>query len=313
MTQSRIFAGRCETYELGAVRQVVAEAFEAFGGISALVKPGERVLLKPNMLAGATAEEATTTHPSVVAAVIEQVQTVGAVPFIADSPAFGTARQVAARCGLLEVAQTYNVPVLEFNHPAVTRAPGTNRRLVLDAHALEADKIINLAKLKSHSQLLMTGPVKNLFGCVNGKRKPVWHFRLGDAEAGRDFASMLLDVYQRLNPVFNLIDGIVAMEGNGPRKGQPRPMRVVLAGPDALALERAIASLVQLPVDTPVLQMAARRKIGATNLENIEVVGRPLAEFVVEDFLLPDREPIFFSPTRLVKSYIKGILAKRAA
>jgi uncharacterized protein (DUF362 family) len=313
MAQSRIYAGHCETYELEAVRQTVAEALAAFGGISALVKPGEKVLLKPNLLAGADADNATTTHPSIVAAVIEQVQAAGGLPFIADSPAFGTARQVAARCGILEVAQRYDVPLLEFNHPTVTHAPGTNRRLVLDAQALEAAKIINLAKLKSHGQLLMTGPVKNLFGCVNGKRKPVWHFRLGDVEAGRNFASMLLDVYQRLNPVFNLVDGVVAMEGNGPRKGRPRPMQVILAGPDALALERAIATIVQLPVDTPVLQMAARRKIGVTDLENIEVAGRPLSEFVVKDFLLPEPEPIFFSPARLVKSYIKGVLAKRAA
>ncbi len=313
MSQTSIFAGRCENYELSAVRSVIAQAFEAFGGAQALVKPGDRVLLKPNLLAGVAAEEATTTHPTMVAAVIEQVQAARGIPFIADSPAFGTARQVAARCGILEVAERYNVPVLEFDRPAITRAPGSNRRLTLDAQALEADKIINLAKFKSHSQLLMTGPVKNLFGCVNGKRKPVWHFRLGDSEGGRRFASMLLDVYLRLKPTLNIVDGIVAMEGNGPRRGQPRPLQVVLASPDAIALERAIATIVRLPIDTPVLQAAARLQIGTSDLSQIEVVGRALEEFAVEDFLLPEMVPIFFSPTRLARSYIKGLLAKRAA
>lgn len=313
-SKAKIYAGRCTSYELAEVRQVLAAALETFGGMSALVRPGEKVLLKPNLLARAIANYPTTTHAAVVEAVIEQVKAAGGKPFISDSPAFGTALQVATVGGIAEVARRHDVEIVEMTQPRRVKAP-SGRWLTVDACVLEADKIINLAKLKSHQQLGMTGPVKNMFGCVNGKRKPVWHFRLGDREGGRQFARMLLDLSATLAPTLAIVDGIIAMEGNGPRNGTPRPLHLLLAGQDAVALERAIAEVVKLPAEreTPVLQVARESGFGQSELSQIEVVGEPLAAFAVDDFKFPEMQPIFFSPTRVARSYIKGLRVKSEA
>ncbi|MEI6044921.1 MAG: DUF362 domain-containing protein [Chloroflexota bacterium] len=307
---TKIYAGRCNSYQLQEVRTVLQAALVAFGGISTLIQPGERVLLKPNLLIRNTAERASTTHPAVMEAVIEQVLAAGGRPFIGDSPAFGTTQQVAETCGIAEVARRHGVEIVEFERPRRIRT-SSGRYLTLEAKALEADKIINLSKFKSHQQLLLSGPVKNLFGCVNGKRKPLWHLRLGDRNEGTHFAQMLLDISAHLAPVWTLVDGIIAMEGNGPRNGTPRPLNLLLAGTDGVALERAMSEVIKLPFETPLLRAARESGFGQVDLAQIEVVGEPLAAFVKDDFKLPEMQPIFFSPNRVALSYLKGLLAKR--
>ena len=85
-----------------------------------------------------------------------------------------------------------------------------------------ADVIINLPKFKSHQQLKATFAVKNMFGCVSGKRKALWHFRKGGSVD--DFCELLIDIYRFLNPVLTIIDAVTAMDGPGPINGKARAL-----------------------------------------------------------------------------------------
>ena len=148
---------RCAGYEeYAAVRTAVRESFDLFGGIAALVRPGQRVLLKPNLLSALPAEAGVNTHPSVVRAVAEEALEAGGVLSIGDSPAFSRLDDTCAACGLDRVARELGIPIVPFNRPVwvPTRVPhGPARGFKVDRAILDADVVINIPKLKSHGQL----------------------------------------------------------------------------------------------------------------------------------------------------------------
>ncbi|MEE2830180.1 MAG: DUF362 domain-containing protein, partial [Myxococcota bacterium] len=194
---------RCPTYESPELSEAVERLLQPFGGLTGAsgfgrqIGPGSKVLVKPNFLRAAAAEEAVSPHPELVREICRRLIDLGARVTIGDSPAFGTAHGVAQLCGVLDVAKELGIPVVEFRKPQPIRtgAP-SNLTLQIDREVLEADAVLNLCKLKSHQQTGMTGAVKNLFGCITGKRKPLWHLRLGDR--GNGFGEMLIEVYRKV-------------------------------------------------------------------------------------------------------------------
>ncbi len=122
------------------------------------------------------------------------------------------------------------------------------KKIEIARDALEADVLINLPKLKTHSQMLLTLGVKNLFGCIVGFGKPQWHLRAGvDREV---FATLLVRIYQAIRPKLTILDGILAMEGEGPgRGGQPKELGFLLGSADAVALDVAVCRLLGLGED----------------------------------------------------------------
>jgi len=151
---------------------------------------------------------------------------------------------------------------------------------------LEVDKIINLPKIKTHTRMLFTLGVKNMFGCIVGKRKGLWHL-----EAGMDknaFATMLLELYDRLRPTLTIADGIIGMEGNGPGRGDPRYLGLILGGEDGVALDRVVSAILKInPGIVPTLDVASKRGYGETNLEKIDIRGEKISNAQVKDFKLP--------------------------
>ncbi len=204
---------RANSYETEALRSSVSALLEPMGGLEAIVKPGDRVLLKPNLLTGARPTKECVTRIELVAVVAEMVKEAGGKPFMGDSPAFGSARGVAEACGYLPRLQALNVPIVEFSGKAYTTGSDDFDRLRLSKEAMEADVLINLPKVKSHMQLTVTLGAKNLFGCVPGKMKAWWHM-----EAGKDaarFGRMLVETARTIDPDLTIIDGIIGHEGNG--------------------------------------------------------------------------------------------------
>ncbi|MEK7850588.1 MAG: DUF362 domain-containing protein, partial [Deltaproteobacteria bacterium] len=174
---SKVVLKRCPDYDPEKVYNSIAESVELLGGISSFVKRGEKLLLKPNLLSAKAVEKAVTTHPAVIEAVIRLVKDSGAKPFIGDSPGIGSAEQVAAKSGIKKVADRYGVQIVNLSDgiQVENRKGKMFKRLDLSKTAYEADGIINLPKLKTHVMMTMTLGVKNLFGCVPGKRKISWH------------------------------------------------------------------------------------------------------------------------------------------
>ncbi|MEJ2492260.1 MAG: DUF362 domain-containing protein [Desulfuromonadales bacterium] len=192
-----------ETLRLSLIRLL-----KPFGGIGSFVKPGQRVLIKPNLLAGKAPEKAVTTHPELVHQVILLVQQAGGLVTVGDSPGLGKPEQVARKCGLRAVidATGANFAAFEDSLP-VPFSGGTFHHLEVAREALETDVIINLPKLKTHQMMGYTGAVKNLFGLVVGARKARLHLQAGTDKAF--FALMLLELAERFLPALNIMDAIV--------------------------------------------------------------------------------------------------------
>lgn len=312
MSESRVVIQRCESYSPSAVGRALEEALASLGGVTAFVKKGQRVLLKPNLLAPASADDAVTTHPVFIREVARLVMEAGGRPLIGDSPSFGSARQVAHRAGILDVADRLGLEVIEFTHP-VRVTP--EKRLfpgippTIDRAVLDADVVINLPKVKAHQQVVFTGAVKNMFGCMNGKRKALRHLLLGRNDIA--FGRMLLEVYRTIAPALTIADGIVAMEGPGPRKGSPKPLGIIVAGQDGVAVDKVLGAVLGALEDPPYLKAAEKMGIRPTGLEDIEILGCSVKEVKSADFQFPVAYPIGFSPIRVVKSAAKDLLMRR--
>ena len=158
-------------YDVQGLRKAVIELLEPLGGISAFISSGDRVLLKPNLLAAKEPDKAVTTHPAVVQVVAELVREAGGVALIGDSPGIGGFSRVAEKCGMYEAARKSGATLVEFDAAVDLQGNGTFRSIRLARAYYEADKIINLPKLKTHEMMTMTCAVKNLFGAVIGVEK----------------------------------------------------------------------------------------------------------------------------------------------
>ena len=317
---TRVSLVRCADYQPEFVDAALELALRPFGGLGGTtgfnrsISRGSRVLLKPNFLRAAPAEAALSPHPQLVRAVLEELLSLGAQVRIGDSPAFGSARGVAEATGIAEVADSLGIRIVEFRRPTKVTVPGLSLgSLQIDREVLESDAVINLCKLKSHSQMLMTGAVKNLFGCITGKRKPLWHMRLGDRE--NLFAELMVAIYREIGPVISICDAILAMEGNGPGKGEPRKVGLMLAAEDGVALDTLLADIVgHQSEDIRILRAARTLSCGTSSLDEIEVCGDiPLAEARISDWKLPEPMDIAFGPAQVVRSALKqvGIRSRR--
>jgi uncharacterized protein (DUF362 family)/Pyruvate/2-oxoacid:ferredoxin oxidoreductase delta subunit len=279
---------RCENYDPETTDRAVERALDLMGGISRFVKPGDRVLLKPNLLAARTPDRAVTTYPAVVDAVARMVLEAGGRPFIGDSPGLGSFGRVASRTGMTEIADRLGIDLVELRDPAPVPTPAGSlfKRLEIARQALEADAVINLPKLKTHTQMLLTLGVKNLFGTIVAQRKAEWHYMTG---LNRDtFASLHLDIYLTVKPCLTLLDGVWAMEGNGPSNGRPRPLRMIAAAADAVALDVGISHILGVPLQGfPLYRVARARGIGETEPSRIEYRGDPPGVFELRDFQIP--------------------------
>jgi uncharacterized protein (DUF362 family) len=295
-----------QSYHLPALRQSLQAVLAPLGGIEAFVRPGDRVLLKPNLLTGSRPTKECTTRPELVYGVAQLVQEAGGKPFLGDSPAFGSAHGVAKANGLLPLAQALNLPIVELHgHRYPTENPEFDH-LRLSKEAMEADVIINLPKVKSHTQLTVTLGVKNLFGCVPGKMKAWWHM-----EAGKDverFGTMLVETARLLDPALTIVDGIIGHEGNGPSGGEPRALGVLAAGADVFAVDRAMVAVLGVdPLTVPTVAQSLRLGY-CPAWEDLTFPLRPPHELQVEDWQLPtELLPIDFGLPRVVQSTFKHL------
>jgi len=275
----------------------VRHAVDLLGGISCFVKPGDRVLLKPNLLSAHPPERRITTDPEVVRAVARMVLEAGGSPFIGDSPGLDPFSRVAAKTGMVEIAEQLGIDVVELTQPTSVSLPADAmfKKLEIASQALKADVVINLPKLKTHSQMLLTLGVKNLFGTIVAQRKVEWHHMAG---VDRDiFGSLHLDIYLAIKPALNILDGVWGMEGNGPSNGRPRRLNLIAAALDAVALDVGICYLVGVPLRSLPLYRAARaRGIGQTDVGQLTFKGESPQAFKIRNFQVPKLDSLGMLP-----------------
>lgn len=305
---TRVALERCDSYDFPNVLAAVRSVLQPFGGMESFVKPGARVLLKPNYVVARASQQAATTHPSILLAAAQLVHECRGEPFVADSPAFGGAEGAAHKSGLNAAAAHIPLPVVSLRGPVRCPVRGTAcPGLKISVAALQADVVINLPKFKAHRQMLMTLAVKNMFGCVPGRRKAWLHMAVRNDL--RRFARMLVEAYVAVRPALTIVDGIIGMEGDGPVSGSPKHMGLVMAGTDGVAIDRVGCELAGLPWERLHTLIAAREAgIGETDLSRIAIAGRTITEMRVTDFRFPEPIPISFSPYRLVRGWIRSML-----
>ncbi len=308
---------RATNYEVEVLRESLETLLEPLGGIAAFVKSGDRVLLKPNLLTGSRPTSECTTRPEIVYAVANMVIEAGGKPFLGDSPAFGSAKGVALANGYEKILSELNLPIVEFHGKRYEIVNDKFNHLLLSKETMEADVVINLPKVKSHCQLVLTLGVKNLFGCVPGKMKAWWHM-----EAGKDanrFGEMLVETAKAINPNLTIIDGIIGHEGNGPSGGEARALGILGSSTDVFALDRAMVEILKVPPEQ-VPTVAASMRLGiCPELDAINFVGLHPDLLQIDDWQLPSKfMPIDFAMPRVIKStfrhlYIRFIKEKISA
>jgi uncharacterized protein (DUF362 family) len=269
---TKVAAVKADSYDTQIIEQAMKELLTHLGGMKKFIQPGNRVLVKANMLEGMPPEKAVTTHPEIIRAVIRQVRQAGGIPLVGDSPAMGNTVKTAEKCGILRICREEQVELLPFQETKEIPLPEgrTVKRLVVAKAVLEADKVISVAKMKTHTFMGITGAVKNLFGCFVGTDKAQFHLRMSKRA---DFAGMLTDLYRLVRPVLSIVDGIDCMEGNGPRNGRVRHGGILLAGADGFAVDSIMAQMMGFDPDKLPLTARVRTEGMVPPADGIETVG----------------------------------------
>jgi len=277
------------SYDYDVLRPHIFSFLDRFAGPS--IRPKTDVVIKPNFLAPAPPEKAILTHPLIVRAAAEYVIMKGARPVISDSHAMGSFEKVLRTGGFFSALEGLDVEFREFKKISVVDIGEPFGKIEIAGEALDAAVLINLPKLKTHAQMLLTLGVKNLFGCIVGLRKPEWHFRTGvDREM---FARLLFRVHAAVNPAVTILDGILAMEGQGPgRGGIPRHLGVIMGSNSAVALDMTVCRMLGLPAEDLLTNRMAEKGL----IDQIEIEG-DLPQ--IDDFRLPSITPLVFGPPRL--------------
>lgn len=290
--QSIVSIVACADYEPGHVSAAVSNALE-LAGLDESISQAQNILLKPNLLSTRLPEEAVTTHPAVVRALGQYALLVSSQVVLGDSPPFAgeNAQKYAKLCertGMSAVAGELGIPLVRFEEDVVTAANPDGRfyrSFDVSRRALESDLIINIPKLKTHGLTAYTGAVKNIFGCIPGVRKGLFHVQ--SAESRQTFAQMLVDLLRVFRPKVNVMDAIIAMEGEGPNAGVPKQVGLIIASNDAVALDAVACSIVGIdPMSIDTTRLAHEQGLGCADLNSIDIRGESIGSVRVGDFKL---------------------------
>jgi len=300
---------KCSNYLPSIVQEATRKTIDLLGGIICFIKPGSRVLVKPNLLMGIDPEHGVTTHPEVVRAVIRILKEINCKVFLGDSPSvwgdeIENIDRVYDITGMKLVCAEEGVELVRFNQRRM------RQKFPLTSWLDDCDYLVNIPKFKTHNLTTLTGAIKNLFGLVPGTYKMELH---KDYFRPQSFAGILVDIYREVRPSLNIIDGIIAMEGDGPATGgKLRSLNLVLAGQDAVAVDAVMARIMGIePQDVLTTKEAALRGLGLADTKRITCLGEKLEDLKIKPFLLPvpsllERKiprPVIGLAMRLIKYY----------
>ena len=275
-----------KNYNQPELEQAVFHLLQPLGGMNAFVSPGATVVLKPNLVMGYAPDKAVNTHPGIVRAVAKAVKKSGAGKIlVGDSPGMGSARAAAKTCGILAVCEELGLELIEFTPQESFDPTRVFPKLNIARELLEAEVIINLPKLKTHGQMLMTMAVKNMFGAVVGAEKLQWHYR-----AGRDrllFARAINEIALAVKPQLSIMDAITGMDGAGPTAGKPNHLGILAASGDPFSLDAIMLDILGIPREELFTLQAAKQQ-GVTGWETAKAVGGEISQFQPKNWHVPE-------------------------
>lgn len=312
MPMTKISLIKCDDYN--KVNNAVKEAVNLLGGISAFIKPSEKILIKPNLLAPKDPSKAVTTHPEIVRAIIKLVKEVGAVPVVGDSPG-GDVRDIKNLWKVTQmekVCSEEKVELMNFE-AACSKKFDINdkniRRVNFSNVALDCDGIISLPKLKTHTLMSFSAGIKNLYGLVPGLMKVEYHKY---ASKNKDFADLLTNIYLFFKSKirFTLVDGILSMEGNGPSAGEVRKTDLIAASCDAAVLDAYLLDM--LGYDISNSDILKNLKMTKSVFSTVEILGEKRGSFNLKEFKFPSVRKLDLFPKFIIRIFGKFLWIKAA-
>lgn len=298
---------KCPNYQLESLKPALDRAFNLIGGLETLVKPGTKILLKPNVMMPKPPGHPANTHPHLIRAIAEIFQEAGGQVIIGESSAGSLAgltftTEALAKSGVKEIAETLNIPLINFD-----LAPAINKKIEnpyapvipITRFVLETDLVVTIPKLKTHTYgTVITGAVKNCYGMIPGQIKAEFHRR---APEPRKFFTIIRDLFGVVRPRLAIMDAITAMEGDGPSAGRERHAGFLLVSPDPVAVDVVASELIGVSARNVLTnKLCAEAGLGAGDLDSIDIKGENFKEAVIKDFKLPTnriRNPFIYQLT----------------
>ncbi|HHX75245.1 MAG TPA: DUF362 domain-containing protein [Firmicutes bacterium] len=285
----------CREYDTEVIKAQINAGMELLGGWGRFVAPGMKVLLKVNLIGPKKPDSAAVTHAGFVRALVQILKNLGCEVWLGDSSGGAIAgiaptAQSFQVSGLAKVAEEEGAVIKNFDREGavgVKSESGYVEGMYLAKPMFEADFVINVPKLKTHSATLFTGAVKNLFGCIPGLKKAGYHRLAPDP---RDLGTVLYDIHRAVKAGLHIMDGIVAMQGEGPTAGQVYPAGKILISTDPLALDTVAAAMLGMDIaGIPMLLTVKERGLGTADMDKIRIAGDYASPPVLQGFKLPKR------------------------
>ena len=271
--KSKVVLLPCREYDEEKIYTLLKQGLDFLGGLENLIPKDAKILLKPNLLKKAEVEKAVITHPVVVGAFSRILRENGYEHIVlADSCGHGTTQAVIRGTGMDMYLEKYHIPAIDYSEGVKTVYPQgiQAKEFILSKELLEQDCVISLSKMKTHALERITGAVKNSYGFIYGFHKAKGHTQYPSADS---FARMLIDLNKCVAPKLYVMDGILAMEGNGPGSGDPVPMNVLLMSTDPVALDSVFSRLVYLkPEMVPTNYHGEKMGLGTWKEEEIALL-----------------------------------------
>lgn len=292
------------------VEKAVFDALNAIKAKSLMKQEGMKILLKANLLSAKPPERAVTTHPLVVRAVIHWLKQFNPSKiYVGDSSGGSSLNSTAVAlktCGIQAVCDEEDAIAIAFEKTERKIYPVPNPLILNEIASTklleEVDLIINLPKIKTHSQCTLTCCIKNMFGTIILTKKAEKHARFPAID---QFASALVDIYSVSKPQLTVIDGFLAMEGNGPGAGDVvDDLKIIVAGYDGVAMDTLVCKIIGLdPAKVKYIKKGVVKGIGSSDLDEFKIVGQTI-ESVFRPFKLPRVMPISLRLPRPIAEYI---------
>lgn len=273
---------RCENYQADTVHRAFEQAL-SLHDVFSFVRPGMKIVVKPNLLMKKDPKDACTTHPTILSEVVKRLIDLGAQVVVGDSPGGlftpSRLRSIYQICGLTSLQDLGAKLNEDVTEQQVFNSQGEVLKTVdLCSFILQADAIVNVAKLKTHSLMGYSGAVKNLFGAIPGITKAEYHYRMPSSE---HFAKMLVDLALYLKPSVSIIDAVVGMEGDGPSQGTPKQIGALIVSENPFHADRIATQLVG--ADKKHLPTEIEAKARGLQ-EDIQLLGESVESMKIEDY-----------------------------
>lgn len=302
MNKSQVSVVKCRSYDQSEAQASVKKAVSLLGGIEKFIKPGSRVLIKPNLLSARSPDEGVNTHPEIIRAVARLVKDFTPRVLVGDSPGGWGLKdidKIYEKSGVKKVCLEEGLELVRFDKAVEIEG------FPIASIIREVDSIISVSKFKTHSTTILTGAVKNMFGIVVGLHKAQCHLK---APMPDELAVLLVKVFNIARPVLSIMDGVVGMEGEGPAAGSLMHPGLILASRDAVSLDAVFSELVGIdPLSIPTTREASRKNKGIADLDKIDIVGERLEDVRIKRFKLPRTTKIYKLPRSLIRVALKGI------